>query len=276
MSMPDAVRAIAADSHSRMFIMDDFFSTQNFWKQLFSGAFIAIVMTGLDQDMMQKNLTCRTLREAQKDVCTYGFAFVPANLLFMSLGVLLMMLAQRDGIALPTSGDELLPMFAATGRLGSMVTVLFTIGVVAASFSSADSALTALTTSYCVDIRQRPADERLRRRAHIGVAVVFVAFILLFRMLNSTSVIDAIYVMCSYTYGPLLGLFAFGLTTRRPVADCLVPYIAIASPLLCFAIDTVAQGVWGYKFGYELLMLNGMLTFAGLWMSGWLPRKGAR
>ena len=273
MSMPDAVRAIAADSHSRMFVMDDFFSTQNFWKQLFSGAFIAIVMTGLDQDMMQKNLTCRTLREAQKDVCTYGFAFVPANLLFMSLGVLLMMLAQRDGIALPASGDELLPMFAATGRLGSMVTVLFTIGVVAASFSSADSALTALTTSYCVDIRQRPADERLRRRAHIGVAVVFVAFILLFRMLNSTSVIDAIYVMCSYTYGPLLGLFAFGLTTRRPVADCLVPYIAIASPLLCFAIDTVAQSVWGYKFGYELLMLNGMLTFAGLWVSGWLPRK---
>lgn len=273
MSMPDAVRAITADSHSRMFVMDDFFSTQNFWKQLFSGAFIAIVMTGLDQDMMQKNLTCRTLREAQKDVCTYGFAFVPANLLFMSLGVLLMMLAQRDGIALPASGDELLPMFAATGRLGSMVTVLFTIGVVAASFSSADSALTALTTSYCVDIRQRPADERLRRRAHIGVAVVFVAFILLFRMLNSTSVIDAIYVMCSYTYGPLLGLFAFGLTTRRPVADCLVPYIAIASPLLCFAIDTVAQGVWGYKFGYELLMLNGMLTFAGLWMSGWMHQK---
>lgn len=273
MSMPDAVRAIAADSHSRMFVMDDFFSTQNFWKQLFSGAFIAIVMTGLDQDMMQKNLTCRTLREAQKDVCTYGFAFVPANLLFMSLGVLLMMLAQRDGIALPASGDELLPMFAATGRLGSIVTVLFTIGVVAASFSSADSALTALTTSYCVDIRQRPADERLRRRAHIGVAVVFVAFILLFRMLNSTSVIDAIYVMCSYTYGPLLGLFAFGLTTRRPVADCLVPYIAVASPLLCFAIDTTAQSLWGYKFGYELLMLNGMLTFAGLWMSGWLHQK---
>ena len=273
MSIPEAVRAIAADTHSRMFVMDDFFSTQNFWKQLFSGAFIAIVMTGLDQDMMQKNLTCRTLREAQKDVCTYGFAFVPANLLFMSLGVLLMMQAQRDGIALPTSGDELLPMFAATGRLGSMVTVLFTIGVVAASFSSADSALTALTTSYCVDIRQRPADERLRRRAHVGVAIVFVAFILLFRMLNSTSVIDAIYVMCSYTYGPLLGLFAFGLTTRRPVSDRLVPYIAIASPLLCFAIDTVAQSVWGYKFGYELLMLNGMLTFAGLWMSGWLPRK---
>ena len=273
MTPTEAIAAISQDEHSRIFVFDDWVSRQNFWKQFLSGIFVVIVMTGLDQDMMQKNLTCRTLREAQKDVCTYGFAFVPANLLFMSLGVLLMMLAQRDGIALPTSGDELLPMFAATGRLGSMVTVLFTIGVVAASFSSADSALTALTTSYCVDIRQRPADERLRRRAHIGVAVVFVAFILLFRMLNSTSVIDAIYVMCSYTYGPLLGLFAFGLTTRRPVADCLVPYIAIASPLLCFAIDTVAQGVWGYKFGYELLMLNGMLTFAGLWMSGWMHQK---
>lgn len=266
-------KAVADSDMSRVFYFDDPNNPQFFFKQFFGGMFTVIAMTGLDQDMMQKNLTCRTLREAQKDVCTYGFAFVPANLLFMSLGVLLMMLAQRDGIALPTSGDELLPMFAATGRLGSMVTVLFTIGVVAASFSSADSALTALTTSYCVDIRQRPADERLRRRAHIGVAVVFVAFILLFRMLNSTSVIDAIYVMCSYTYGPLLGLFAFGLTTRRPVADCLVPYIAIASPLLCFAIDTVAQSVWGYKFGYELLMLNGMLTFAGLWMSGWMHQK---
>lgn len=272
MTLPEALSAVAADSHSRMFVFDDWVSKQNFWKQFLSGVFIVIVMTGLDQDMMQKNLTCRTLREAQKDVCTYGFAFVPANLLFMSLGVLLMMLAQRDGIALPTSGDELLPMFAATGRLGSMVTVLFTIGVVAASFSSADSALTALTTSYCVDIRERPTDERLRRRAHIGVAVVFVAFILLFRMLNSTSVIDAIYVMCSYTYGPLLGLFAFGLVTRRAVADRLVPYIAVASPLLCFAIDTAAQSLWGYKFGYELLMLNGLLTFAGLWMSGLLRR----
>ena len=273
MNFSEAYQAISSHTHSRIFVFDDWVSKQNFWKQFLSGIFVVIVMTGLDQDMMQKNLTCKTLKDAQKDMCTYGFAFVPANLLFMSLGVLLMMLAQRDGIALPTSGDELLPMFAATGRLGSIVTVLFTIGVVAASFSSADSALTALTTSYCVDIRQRPADERLRRRAHIGVAVVFVAFILLFRMLNSTSVIDAIYVMCSYTYGPLLGLFAFGLTTRRPVADHLVPYIAIASPLLCFAIDTAAQSLWGYKFGYELLMLNGMLTFAGLWMSGWLHQK---
>ena len=267
MTLPDAVKAIAADSHSRMFVWDDFMSTQNFWKQLLSGAFIAIVMTGLDQDMMQKNLTCKSLGEAQKDVCTYGFAFVPANLLFMALGVLLMMLARKQGVALPESGDELLPMFAATGRLGSAVTVFFTIGIVAASFSSADSALTALTTSYCVDIRERAADERLRRRAHVGMAVVFVAFILMFRLINSTSVIDAIYVLCSYTYGPLLGLFAFGLLTRRPVSDRLVPYIAVASPLICFAADTATQRFFGYKFGYELLMLNGLLTFAGLWAS---------
>lgn len=164
LSVPEALRAIAADSHSRMFVMDDWVSTQNFWKQILSGAFIAIVMTGLDQDMMQKNLTCKSLREAQKDVCTYGFAFVPANLLFMALGVLLVMLAGKEGVALPASGDELLPMFAATGELGTAVTVLFTIGIVAASFSSADSALTALTTSFCVDVCERPKDERCAGR----------------------------------------------------------------------------------------------------------------
>lgn len=273
MSATDAVKAIAADEHSRMFVLDDWISTQNFWKQLLSGAFVVIVMTGLDQDMMQKNLTCRTLREAQKDMCTYGFAFVPANLLFMALGVLLMMLAQKDGIALPASGDELLPMFATTGRLGSTVVVLFTIGIVAASFSSADSALTALTTSYCVDIRQREGDEQLRRRAHIGIAVVFGMFILMFKTLNSTSVIDAIYIMCSYTYGPLLGLFAFGLFTSRKPCDKLVPYIAVASPLVCFVLEKTAMQCWGYKFGYELLMINGLLTFVGLYVSG---RDGER
>ena len=273
MSTTDAVKAIATDEHSRMFVMDDWISKQNFWKQFLSGAFVVIVMTGLDQDMMQKNLTCRTLREAQKDMCTYGFAFVPANILFMALGVLLMQLAQKDGIALPASGDELLPMFAATGRLGSTVVVLFTIGIVAASFSSADSALTALTTSYCVDIRQREGDEQLRRRAHIGIAVVFGLFILLFKTLNSTSVIDAIYILCSYTYGPLLGLFAFGLFTRRKPCDKLVPYIAVASPIVCFALENTAMQCWGYKFGYELLMINGLLTFMGLYASGIVGRK---
>lgn len=266
MTLPEALSAVAADSHSRMFVFDDWVSKQNFWKQFLSGVFIVIVMTGLDQDMMQKNLTCKTLRDAQKDMCTYGFAFVPANLLFMCLGVLLMLLAQRQGVALPQAGDELLPMFAATGRLGSVVVVLFTVGIVAASFSSADSALTSLTTSYCVDIRGRKDDERLRKRAHLGIAVVFALFILAFRVVNSTSVIDAIYILCSYTYGPLLGLFAYGLLTKRSVNDRVVPYVAVASPIVCYVLNDVVAHTTGYQFGYELLMLNGALTFAGLWL----------
>lgn len=268
MSMGEAADMVAADSHSRIFVFDDCITKQNFWKQFLSGIFIVIVMTGLDQDMMQKNLTCKSLREAQKDMCTYGFAFVPANLLFLSLGVLLVALASKEGVALPTSGDELLPMFAATGQMGMAVVVLFTVGVVASSFSSADSALTALTTSCCVDLWSRPDDEKLRRRVHFGVSVAFVVFILLFRSLNSTSVIDAIYVLCSYTYGPLLGLFAYGLLTRRGVSGRLVPWIAVASPVVCFAVDSLSKTAFGYTFGYELLMLNGLLTFAGLWITG--------
>lgn len=268
MSMGEAVDMVAADSHSRMFVFDDWMTKQNFWKQFLSGIFIVIVMTGLDQDMMQKNLTCKTLREAQKDMCTYGFAFVPANLLFLSLGVLLVALAAKDGVALPGAGDELLPMFAATGRMGMAVVVMFTVGVVASSFSSADSALTALTTSYCVDLRSRPGDEKLRKKVHFAMSVAFVVFILLFHSLNSTSVIDAIYVLCSYTYGPLLGLFAYGLLTRRGVSGHMVPWIAVASPVICFAVDSLSKTMFGYTFGYELLMLNGLLTFAGLWITG--------
>lgn len=261
----DTVKAIANDEHSRIFVMDDWWSKQNFWKQFFSGVFIVIVMTGLDQDMMQKNLTCSSLRDAQKDMCAYSVAFVPANLLFLSLGVLLVLLAQQRGVAIPTAGDELLPMFASTGLLGQSVLVLFTLGIIAAAFSSADSALTALTTSFCVDICEREGDERLRKRVHIIMAMVFIAFILLFRLVNSTSVIDAIYVMCGYTYGPLLGLFAYGLLTKKSPHDPLVPYICVASPLICFAIDYMAGEWWGYRFGYELLMLNGLLTFMGLY-----------
>lgn len=264
MTPTEAIAAISQDEHSRIFVFDDWVSRQNFWKQFLSGIFVVIVMTGLDQDMMQKNLTCKTLREAQKDMCSYGFAFVPANLLFLSLGVLLMMLAKSQGMALSEKPDDLLPMFAASGVLGSMVTVFFTIGVVAASFSSADSALTALTTSVCVDIFGRDEDETLRKKVHLAVALIFMLFIIGFGALNSTSVIDAIYILCSYTYGPLLGLFAFGLMTHRKVNDRWVPWICIASPLICFAVDTLTMQLTGYKFGYELLMLNGALTFAGL------------
>ena len=266
LNLNQAVTAIANDSHSRVFIWQDWASKQNFWKMFLSGIFIVIVMTGLDQDMMQKNLTCKSLREAQKDMCSYGLAFVPANLLFLSLGILLMMLSHREGIAIPCATDDLLPMFAATGSLGSLVIVLFTIGIVAASFSSADSAMTALTTTWCVDIMEKKDDEKLRKRTHLGFALLFVVFILAFKALNSTSVIDAIYIICSYTYGPLLGLFAFGLFTRWQVKDRCVPYIAIISPVICFAIETITRQTTGYEFGYELLMVNGLLTFVGLYL----------
>lgn len=266
LNLNQAVTAIANDSHSRVFIWQDWASKQNFWKMFLSGIFIVIVMTGLDQDMMQKNLTCKSLREAQKDMCSYGLAFVPANLLFLSLGILLMMLSHREGIAIPCATDDLLPMFAATGSLGSLVIVLFTIGIVAASFSSADSAMTALTTTWCVDIMEKKDDEKLRKRTHLGFALLFVVFILAFKALNSTSVIDAIYIICSYTYGPLLGLFAFGLFTRWQVKDHYVPYIAIISPVICFAIETITRQTTGYEFGYELLMVNGLLTFVGLYL----------
>lgn len=267
MNVVEAVKAIAQDDRSRIFVFDDWLSKQNFWKQFVSGIFIVIVMTGLDQDMMQKNLTCKTLREAQKDMCTYGLAFVPVNLLFLALGVLLSMLAGQQGVPLPSAGDELLPMFAATGELGAMVVVFFTIGIVATSFSSADSALTALTTTYCVDIKEEADDETLRHRVHAGMSVVFIIFILLFRTFNSTDLIDAIYILVSYTYGPLLGLFAFGLFTKYQVIDRWVPYFAILSPILCYALNILAQQLWGYHFGYELLMLNGAFTFAGLYVT---------
>jgi len=266
MTLGEATKAIRESTYSQVFLFDDWLSKQNFWKQFLSGMFVVIVMTGLDQDMMQKNLTCKTLREAQKDMCTYGFFFVPANLLFLVLGVLLIMLTQQQGLQLPANTDDLLPMYAATGKLGTTVTVLFTIGIVAACFSSADSALTALTTSFCVDIKERPNDEGLRRRVHLGICVVFAVFILLFRAVNSTNIIDAIYTLCSYTYGPLLGLFAFGLFTHRQPTDHYVPFIAIASPVACYLLDILTTHFTGYTFGYELLMLNGLLTFLGLWV----------
>ena len=262
LSVREAVSAIASSDMSRIFVFDDWLSPHHFVKQFLSGASIAIVMTGLDQDMMQKNLTCKTLRDAQKDMCTYGVAFVPANLLFLALGVLLTMVL-GSGL----KGDEMLPTFIQGSADSSLLTLLFTIGIVAASFSSADSALTSLTTCFCVDIRQQPDNEALRKRVHIAMCLFFVLFILLFRQINSTSLIDAIYILASYTYGPLLGLFVFGLFTKKQPNDTFVPYICIISPLLCYLLDLIAQHLWGYRFGYELLMLNGLLTFAGLWVS---------
>lgn len=260
----EAFQAVTDDERSRVLFTDDWSSPQFLWKQLLSGAFIVVVMTGLDQDMMQKNLTCRTLREAQKNMCCYGLTFLPVNALFLGLGVLLARLTEAQGAALPVRGDELLTSFVASQ--GQMVSLLFTMGIVAASFSTADSALTALTTSYCVDIRQRPDDVALRRRTHVAMCIIFVAVILAVDFANSSSLIDAIYTIVGYTYGPLLGLFAFGLFTRWKVGDRWVPAVCVASPVVCWGVSTAAAALWDYHFGYELLMFNGMLTFAGLWI----------
>jgi Na+/proline symporter len=262
-TITDVINAVMHDERSRVFVFNDWTSPHNFWKQVLSGMFIVIVMTGLDQDMMQKNLTCKTLRDAQKDMCSYGLAFLPANFLFLALGILLAQLSESQGIAIPSKGDELLPMYVE--QSGGVIAILFVIGIMAASFSSADSALTSLTTCYCVDISHRPSDERLRHMAHIVISLIFMGFILLFHIINSKSLIDAIYTIVSYTYGPLLGLFAFGLFTHHQIRDRWVPPICIASPLLCYAIDLTAQKAFSYHLGYELLLLNGVITFAGLW-----------
>lgn len=272
MTVGEAVGAVAQSELSRVFVFDDWVSKQHFVKQFVSGVFITIVMTGLDQDMMQKNLTCKDLRSAQKDMCSYGVAFLPANLLFLSLGVLLVMWYQGQGVAVPGSGDELLPTFiqsvACNPHSVFSVQCLFVLGIVAASFSSADSALTSLTTIFCVDIREKPDDVGLRKRVHLAMCGLFVLFILVFKAINSTSLIDAVYIIVGYTYGPLLGLFAYGLLTKRGVNDRLVPYIAVVAPLLCYAIDSAVGWLTGYRFGYELLMLNGLLTFVILWTTG--------
>lgn len=272
LDMNGLIQTVTSNEHFRIFEFNNWLSTQNFFKQFFSGICITIVMTGLDQDMMQKNLSCRNLRDAQKNMYMYGFAFTPVNFLFLCLGILLLVLAAQQGIALPALNDDILPMFATSGILGSSLLVFFTIGIIAAAFSSADSALTALTTSFCVDIlgvekQQALAAKKTRLKVHLLISVLFAVIILIFKAVNNRSIIDAIYIIASYTYGPLLGLYAFGLFTRLKTRDTVVPYICIASPIICYAIDYFSITLAGYKFGYEILILNGLITFCGLWMA---------
>ena len=273
-SIVDSVKAISSSSHSRIFVFDDWTSTQNFFKQFFSGVFITIVMTGLDQDQMQKNLTIKSLKDAQKNVLSYGLAFAPINFLFLSLGVLLIFYAQHSGIMLPEVSDNILPVLASE-HLGPTVLAVFIVGIVAAAFSSADSALTALTTSYCVDILDMkktddPAIEKkniiTRRWVHLVISAVFVLIILLIKAIGSDSIITAIYKLASYTYGPLLGLYVAGLYTKVKPIDKYVPYVAIMAPVICFVIELSAKHFLGYQVGYELLLLNGLLTGIGLWL----------
>ena len=271
----DTIAAIGNSPHSRIFVFDDWGSTQNFFKQFFSGMFITIVMTGLDQDQMQKNLTIRTLKDAQKNVVSYGLAFAPINFLFLSLGVLLIIFAEQNGIVLPEVSDNILPVIASE-YLGPGVLSIFIVGIVAAAFSSADSALTALTTSFCVDIldmkalsqtkEQEKKDVKTRRIVHIGISVVFVLIILIIEAIGSDSIITAIYKLASYTYGPLLGLYCFGLYSKVKPNDMYVPYVAIVAPILCFIIEMMMKQLYNYQVGYELLLINGLITGLGLWI----------
>lgn len=264
-------QTIEGSQYAKLFVFDDWVSRQNFFKQFLSGIFITIVMTGLDQDMMQKNLSCKSLKDAQKNMYSYGFAFIPLNFLFLCLGILLVLLAGQMQLELPVIGDDILPMFATQGYLGQGVLILFTIGIIAAAFSSSDSSLTAMTTSVCIDLlntgeKSEEKAEYLRKRVHILLSVILVVCICIVKLFDNKSIIDAIYMIASYTYGPLLGMFAFGMFTKTATYDKLVPLVAVSAPLLCFIIDQWAQHKYQYKFGYELLMLNGVLTFAGLYL----------
>ena len=265
----DTVSAIYHNPMSKMFEFSDWHSTQHFVKQFISGAFITIVMTGLDQDMMQKNLSCRSLKDAKKNMLSYGIAFLPANLLFLSLGVLLMIYAQKYGIDPELiKGDNLYP-YLATNLLGSVVLIFFIVGLMASAYSSADSALTALTTSFTVDIlgikgKSESQVKKTRKITHIGMSLVLGLIIILFHVINEKSVIDAIYTIAGYTYGPLLGLYALGLFTKVKLKEKFVPIVAISSPILCIIINYILINFVGYKMGYELLLLNGLLTFLGL------------
>ncbi len=260
--------------HFRIFVFDDWGSKQNFVKQFLSGIFITIVMSGLDQDIMQKNLTCKSLKEAQKNMLSYGFAFIPINFILLSLGILLLGFAAKYQIALPAVPDKILPILA-TEYLGFPVLVFFTIGIIAAAFASADSALASLTTSVCVDIldiknKEEKKAKKIRMNVHFIVNMIFVGVILIINYIGEDSIIDAIYKIASYTYGPLLGLFAFGLFTKWNVKDRFVPYVAVASPLICYAVKIFLHDKYNYEVGYEILLLNGLLTFSGLM----LLRKG--
>lgn len=269
LSFGQLVQTVRDDPNSQMFYWDKN-DPKNFYKQFISGAFIAIVMTGLDQDLMQKNLTCKNIGEAQKNMFWFTITLVVVNFLFLSLGVLLYVFARREGIAIPDRTDDLYPMLA-LGHLGLVVAITFLLGITAATYASADSALTALTTSFCVDfmnVEKRPEAERSRIKhlVHIGFSLLFYVVILVFRQVNSKEVITAVFDIAGYTYGPLLGLYAFGMFNKRPVMDRMVPFICLASPVLTYIVnENSAAWFGGYQFGFERLLLNGLFTYAGLW-----------
>jgi solute:Na+ symporter, SSS family len=260
------VNAVYHSDYSNIFNFD-WHSDQHFVKQFFSGAFIAIVMTGLDQDLMQKNLSCRNLKDAQKNMFWFTMALLPVNLLFLSLGAMLYIFSAKTGFVIPANTDDLFPTIATQSFMPAFFSVIFILGLVSTTYSSADSALTALTTSFTLDIldASKRGEEQLartRKIVHVVMAVFLVLMILVFKLVNNQSVIRSVFKAAGFTYGPLLGMFAFGLFTKWHVKDKWVPLVAVASPLICVALNFGFPGT----FGFEILIYNGLLTFMGLYL----------
>lgn len=269
-SMKDIFSGVMKDSNSKIFFWD-WRTGNNFFKQFIAGMFITIVMVGMDQDMMQKNLTCKNKKEAQKNMMVFSFSFLVTVFLFLGLGVLLYIYARKSGIAIPESTDDLYPLLA-LNYLGLPVGIAFLLGITAAAYSSADSALTALTTSFSVDFLKIEKYEEAKRKkikkwSHLMFSVLLIMVILLFKAINNESIVVAVFKVAGYTYGPLLGLFAFGLYSKRKVMDKWVPYIGLSAPVICFFISTYSEVLFnGYRFGFELLIVNGLVTIAGLFL----------
>lgn len=268
----DAISAVKESPLSKTFFFDDWLGKNNFFKQFFGGVFIAIAMTGLDQNMMQKNLSCKNLGDAQKNIRWFSIVVVFINILFVGLGVLLYQFAALKGLEIPAKTDQLFPTIA-LNHVGGIGAIVFILGITAATFSSADSVLTTLTTSFCIDIlgydetHESKEHKSKRHIIHISFAMILFLIIIVFKELNNDSVINQVFKFAGYTYGPLLGLFAFGLFNKINIKDALVPIVCVASPIVCFVLDTYSVTLFGgYKFGQELLILNGMITFFGLWL----------
>lgn len=270
LSFGSMVTTIADSDLSRLFFFDDVNDKRYFFKQFLAGVFTMIAMTGLDQDMMQRNLSCKNFKDSQKNMITSGISQFFIIVLFLMLGALLFTFIARQGIANPTKSDQLFPMIATGSYFPAIVGILFIIGLISSAYSAAGSALTALTTSFTVDILEAKNKEeetlvKIRKRVHVGMAVMMGIVIFVFNLLNNTSVIDAVYILASYTYGPILGLFAFGIFTKKQVHDRYIPMIALLSPLLCYFLQK-HSAAWfnGYQFSYELLLFNAAFTFLGL------------
>lgn len=260
---------ISSEPSSKIFFWD-WRSGNNFFKQFFAGMFITIVMVGMDQDMMQKNLTCKNKKEAQKNMVVFSLSFLVAVFLFLCLGVLLYVFAHETGIEIPANTDDLYPLIA-LNHLSLTVGIAFLLGITAAAYSSADSALTALTTSFSVDFMRIGRFEETKKRnikkwVHLGFSVLLALVILIFRAISNESVVVAVFTVAGYTYGPILGLFVFGMYSKRKVKDRWVPLVAVLSPVGCYFISKYSEFLFhGYKFGFELLILNGFITLIGLW-----------